>query len=315
MKNLTQTYSALNLHLTQSRLHPYKLTFDVNNDHELMGAYIWSQQVAATMYPLFHFIEIFARNAIDKAAKKRFGDYWWDTFEYDHTDTSCEKFIGNIKRAKRSLKNNWEIAERERLGLDFDDPIPTPIPTFSHDQIIAATEFSTWTFILTNGFFKPSNSSSSKYLWPSSLGSAFPQYNKVSSSPLDALKHMHDYLTDIRKYRNRVFHHEPIWTKGSTHKLTSIRAIQTIRQKITKMEYFLELMGKRLHKEFMATNLINHSKRICSLQELYMYQNKGKYVQFTTKQKRLLRKKLSIAQQETVFISYNEKVFGLTHII
>lgn len=54
MKNLTQTYSALNLHLTQSRLHPYKLTFDVNNDHELMGAYIWSQQVAATMYPLFH---------------------------------------------------------------------------------------------------------------------------------------------------------------------------------------------------------------------------------------------------------------------
>ena len=113
MKNLTQTYSALNLHLTQSRLHPYKLTFDVNNDHELMGAYIWSQQVAATMYPLFHFIEIFARNAIDKAAKKRFGDYWWDTFEYDHDDKSCEKFIGNIKRAKRSLKNNWESAERE----------------------------------------------------------------------------------------------------------------------------------------------------------------------------------------------------------
>ena len=49
--------------------------------------------------------------------------------------------------------------------------------------------------------------------------------------------------------------------------------------------------------------------------EFAMYQNKGKYVQFTTKQKRLLRKKLSIAQQETVFISYNEKVFGLTHII
>lgn len=315
MKNLASTHSAFNLHLSDSRLKPYQLTFDVTNDHELMGAYLWSQQVAGTLYPLFHFIEIFARNAIDKVAKKRFGDYWWDKFDYDHSDKTCKKFIKNIKGAKKNLKISWENAERDKLGLSYPDPIPTPYPTFSHDQILAATEFSAWTFILTNGFFKPAGSSSTKYLWPSSLGSVFPQYNKLSPNPVDALKHLHDHLTDIRKYRNRVFHHEPIWIKGNTHKLTSIRAIQTIRQKITKMENFIEFLGKRLHREFIETNLINNAKRVCSLQDLYIYQGKAKYVPFTAKQKRLLRKKFSSSQTETVCISYNNKVFGLSHII
>lgn len=315
MKNLTSTYSALNLHLTQSRLHPYELTFDVTNHHELMGAYLWSQQVAGTLYPLFHFIEIFARNAVDKIAKNRFGDYWWDIIEYDQSDESCKKFIQNIKSAKKSVKKAWERTERKKLGLDESVPIPPPLPTFSHDQIIAATDFSTWTYILTNGFSKPGGSTSLSYLWPNSLGSIFPQYNKLSSRHVDALKQLHDLLTDIRMYRNRVFHHEPIWTKGNTQRLTSIRAIQTIRQKITKMEFFIELMGKRLHREFISTNLINNAKRVCAIQELYIYQGKGKYVPFTMKQKRLLRKKLSIAQQETICILYNEKTFGLTHII
>ncbi|MFW6497109.1 hypothetical protein ACOCIL_04915 [Acinetobacter baumannii] len=315
MKNLSSTYSAFNLHLTSSRLKPYQLTFDVTNDHELMGAYLWSQQVAGTLYPLFHFIEIFVRNAVDKAAKKRFGDYWWNTFEYDRTDKTCKKFIKNIQDAERNLKISWENAERARLGISYSMPIPTNCPTFSHDQIIAATEFSTGTFILTNGFFKPSKSTSKNYLWPSSLGNVFPQYNKLSTKPVDALKSLHDHLTDIRKYRNRVFHHEPIWIKGNTQRLTSIRAIQTIRQKITKIENFIELLGKRLHREFIETNLINNAKRVCSLKDLYIYQGKAKYVSFTTKQKRLLRKKLSAAQQETICISYNEKVFGLSHII
>lgn len=70
MRNLSSALITFTPFLSDVRLIPYRLTFDISNDHELMGAYLWSQHTASALYPLFHFVEIFVRNSIDKEAKK-----------------------------------------------------------------------------------------------------------------------------------------------------------------------------------------------------------------------------------------------------
>ena len=99
MKELAPTLTSFTPFLTSVRLAPYQLTFDITNDHELMGAYLWSQQAASALYPLFHFVEIFIRNAIDKEAKRRFGEFWWNKISYNETQYACKCFIENIDNA------------------------------------------------------------------------------------------------------------------------------------------------------------------------------------------------------------------------
>jgi len=317
MKNFSSHCVTVTPFLSSARLLPYSISFDVTNDHELLGTYTWSQQAAAALYPLFHFLEICLRNAIDREATKRFGEFWWETISYDDKNYGCQNFLDNIDKAKEKLEKNWRKKEVARLKLRSARQLKTPCPTFSHNEIIAATDFSTWTFILSGGFSTRNRADHEKYLWPKSLGKVFKQYSLVNSNQNDVLQDIQNLINEIRDYRNRVFHHEPIWMKGTTHDLNSVRAIQTIRQKINKMEDIMKLLGNDVHQCLQDTNIFKNVRRVCSVKELEMYQGKVKHPTFSQKQKRLLRKKLSYSKRydETVIIEYDESVFGLIHVV
>ena len=317
MKELASTLTSFTPFLTSVRLVPYQLTFDITNDHELMGAYLWSQQGASALYPLFHFVEIFIRNAIDKEAKRRFGEFWWDKISYNNTQHACKCFIENIDNAKEKLERDWRKAEKKRQGLKRGERLIDPCPEFSHDQIIAATEFSTWTFILTNGFMKPKylTDTNKEYLWPQSLGKVFKHFNTLDSSPHKALKILHDNLTDIRNHRNRVFHHEPIWIKGDTQKLNSIRAIETIRHKINKMEEFIKVINSNIYQNLYETNIFNNARRVCSKQELEIYQGKAKTNVLKDGEDVILQRSIiTTAQLETICIDIGNQLFSFSRM-
>ncbi|MFW1798338.1 Abi family protein [Acinetobacter guillouiae] len=317
MKDFSKNCVTVTPFLSSARLAPYKISFDVTNDHELLGAYAWSQQVAGALYPLFHFLEIFLRNAIDQEATKRFGQFWWDTISYDNSNYACTKFLDNIQKAKDKLENNWKKSEVSRLGLRSVRHITTTCPAFSHNEIIAATEFSTWTFILSKGFLTTSRANREDYLWPKSLGKVFKQYGLINSNQTQALYDIQNLINEIRDYRNRVFHHEPIWMKGTTHGLNSVRSIQTIRQKINKIEDLIKIIGNDVNQCLQDANIFKNVRRVCSINELEVYQGKTKNISFSQKQKRLLRKKLSFSKKhdETVIIEYDQSVFGLIHMV
>lgn len=317
MKNFSNNCVTVTPFLSSARLAPYRLSFDVTNDHELLGAYTWSQQAAGAFYPLFHFLEICLRNSIDHEATKRFGQFWWDTIDYDRNNYGCQNFFDNIQKAKDKLEKNWKKKEVARLGLRSARNIRTPCPNFSHDEIIGATEFSTWTFILSKGFLTTSRSNRDDYLWPKSLGKIFKQYGLINSNQTDALHDLQNLLNEIRDYRNRVFHHEPIWMKGTTHGLNSVRSIQTIRQKINKIEDLIRIMGNDVHQCLQDTNIFKNIRRVCSVKELEIYQGKVIHKEFSQKQKRLLRKKLSYskANNETVTMEYSDSIFGIVQMM
>ncbi|MFW1737592.1 hypothetical protein, partial [Acinetobacter sp. ULE_I080] len=64
-------------------------------------------------------------------------------------------------------------------------------------------------------------------------------------------------------------------------------------------------------------NIFKNVRRVCSINELEVYQGKTKNISFSQKQKRLLRKKLSFSKKhdETVIIEYDQSVFGLIHMV
>ncbi|WP_241576371.1 hypothetical protein [Rosenbergiella collisarenosi] len=127
--------------LSTARLKSVPAIFNVHTDLEMYGFSLWIQNASASLYPLVQQLELVLRNSVDKTARTRFGDRWWDTISYDTTKDNHDKFINCIRDAERSLLKNWKAKEVARLGLSHASQITTTPPVFTHDDIIAATNF------------------------------------------------------------------------------------------------------------------------------------------------------------------------------
>ncbi|HHZ5935506.1 TPA: CAAX protease, partial [Escherichia coli] len=101
--------------LSTARLASVPAIFNVHTDLEKYGFSLWIQNAAASLYPLVQQLELVLRNSVDKAARTRFGERWWDTISYDTTKDNHDKFINCIRDAERSLLKKWKAKEVARL--------------------------------------------------------------------------------------------------------------------------------------------------------------------------------------------------------
>jgi len=271
--------------ISAPRLSSYRATFQASSDKELYGTYLWCQSAVGSLFPIVQSIEITLRNSIDRAAHKRFGDYWWDYIPCRRS-RHLTSFYKNIESAKRKLDADWEKKERQRLNISRPLPLPSPTPIWSHGQIIAATDFSTWQFILAKDFTKATDQN---FLWPRSLGKAFKDFGSIDNDPQQARPAIIEIINELRAYRNRLFHHEPIWIKG-TGVSNPEAAIATVRQKINKMEKLLSLISPSKTRLLKQAGVLDRARRVCSLHELKLYSEEVKNDDLTKKQKKSLRK-------------------------
>jgi len=294
--------------ISNVRLDPYRLIFAPTNDNELYGVYLWAQHAAASMYPLLQSFEVTLRNAIDIAARSRFGDKWWDSITYSRPRHKT-RFYENIEKAIRSLNMDWEMKEKQRLGVSMLPHGSIP-PTWSHDQIVAATELSTWQFALNKDLSGNTNS----HLWPISMSKAFRNFNFLSSSPLDARNKLIDMIDEIRKYRNRVFHHEPIWVKSHIV-MNPTLAVHSIRTKINLIEQVFGVISGAKRNLLNDMGVFLNTRRSCSMEELSLYLGKTSN-SMSKRQKKVIRKQLSkiSISNRTATITYNNQLFGIYKI-
>lgn len=267
-------------------------------DKELIGSYIWNQQMAACLYPLLQNLEVFLRNAIDNAARQAYGDFWWDNI-------SCYRrnnyFFTNISKAKERLKKEWERQHPT-----------TPVPRWTHDQIVAATEFSTWLYLFDNDFRKKSNqqsSSADNYLWPSLLGKVFQNWHLLNErSPKEALIKIRNSLEELKGYRNRIFHHEPTWLKAHP-RMTPFLSLQTIQQKIDKIAFIYSLIHNDVISYINDSYLLQRAYNHCQLVELEVMQGILPISQKLTRgQRKVLKIPLAIMRENKpyYFLERNE---------
>lgn len=295
--------------ISSVRLDNYRTTFRPIDECELYGIYIWSQHAAASIYPLLQNLEISLRNAVDKEAKSRFGEMWWDCIRSVKNQDECH-FYKNIEKAKDCLTREWRKKEmRRRRGSRVQ---ALPIPEWTHDQIIASTDFSTWHYILNNEYNAPAPHENQQYLWPKSLSKVFRNYARINTNPQKVRKELIDLIFELREYRNRISHHEPIWVKAPN--VNNARtAIDSIRVKINKIELIIEALDTNLLTIMRKVGLFDNARRVCSIEELDIYRYTKPHCALTPEQILVIDQPCRDAKDrnETIIWEHNAAVYGL----
>lgn len=200
------------------------------------------------------------------------------------------------------------------MGLKPWDSLPATsvIPIWPHDKIIAATDFSAWHYILNKEFISNNPGLNHKYLWPKSLSTAFKNYASINPDQSQINKELSDLIFDLRQYRNRLFHHEPLWVKAPTVTSPST-AIDTIRAKINNIEKVICAIDTRILDILHKVGLFRKIRRVCTIEELEIYTYIKKPEKLTKKQSRLLRGVYSKSSKnnESILLAHSNSSYVL----
>lgn len=162
-------------YLSEARLKTFE---KLNSDNPLQ---LYSKNVALceSFYPAIHFLEIILRNKISKSVARVVGDNWLELEEsrlLDHLE------FENLKKAKLNL-----VKTQKKLNSD---------------NITAELNFGFWISLFHRKY--------EAKIWQKkgALQMVFSNHRKTGM--ILNIKKIRGDLENIRKLRNRIFHHEPI---------------------------------------------------------------------------------------------------------
>lgn len=250
--------------ITIKRLNSYKVTFNTQNDIELVGAYLWNAHVCSALSPLLSATEVALRNAIDSALRSsQLDNFWWRKNKLHFKSFNPNQPNKKLPYEVNAIRDNFSKAT-ERVKQDKKKRYNIRNPTPEHQEIIANTEFSTWEFILSKEFMGPS------LIWPRHLGTVFKgEWNTTKTKEL--LSNTKDLVKTVREFRNRVSHHEPVWKKYGV--ATGEDAIAHLHEKIDKILQLLALVSPEKKRLLEKNKVVERAYRACSLSELKRFQH------------------------------------------
>ena len=181
----TPLLDALEVSLSPERMTTYLAV--VSGDREkALRLYTWNTAVSAAFYGPLQGLEIALRNAMHRELTAAYGPDWYDNPRCLLDAGACER----VNAARRDLA-------RDRY------PVDPP-------HLVAALAFGFWVSLLGRGGHLPGpNSHRANYdmtLWRPALFRAFPNMRKARTE-------IHRPLNYLRTLRNRIAHHEPIFSR------------------------------------------------------------------------------------------------------
>lgn len=183
-----QTYTAIEATLSQPRLGRYMAAAGQDR-HLALRYYVWNARLCEEFYIPTQVAEVAFRNALAGGLGARYGTSW-------HTTPALTS--GLPQRLLSELKNT-ETDERLKHGA-----------AFTADHIVSALSLGFWVHLTTSN---PRN-----YVWQGSLRSLFPH---MPQATLD--KEIHTAADRLRKFRNRIAHHNAIFDKHPTSEYRNIQ--------------------------------------------------------------------------------------------
>jgi hypothetical protein len=187
----------LKTELSEARLTPYLSA--ASGDLSLaLARYYWNVELCRVFYPMLHALEIAFRNSLDRAIVVNF-----PVRAYDHIPSWIDRqprvaihpgAEGQIQRAKEKLLQR----DAYTGGLVKDH-------RRVHGDLVASMSFGFWAGLLERAYEHPGIRG--VWLWPDHARTVFPA---AGGEPMPALR---SAFNQIRHFRNRVFHHEPVWPK------------------------------------------------------------------------------------------------------
>lgn len=176
---------ALTASLSPERLATY-MRASGGDRHKAMRLYTWNTAVSAAFYGPLQGLEVALRNAMHRELTARYGFAWYD-------NPACQLDMLSLQRIDKAKD------DLERGGYPIDPP-----------HLVADLSFGFWVSILGAGGRAPYPDTRKRNyemtLWRPALHKAFPHVRL----PRTAVHKPFDFL---RTFRNRIAHHEPIFTR------------------------------------------------------------------------------------------------------
>ena len=293
LKNIN--HARLEPYISTARLATYSNFFAPADKVELFGCYLWSKEVAAAFFPLLQVLEVTLRNAIHNEASQRLGGYW-----FDHVATRPQNRM-NTGQQRNVVHFNRSISDaRQKIRRDLRLSRSSSV---SADRIVANLTFGFWTNLFSAAFDVNRNSNA---LWPALLRPVFPhapQGHRTRSQ-------MQQKLLAIKTFRNKAFHHEPIWNIGRPLRVEdSIQKLLDTHDDILDLVNWISLDGGDLVEKAGYSCTV---KRVCSLEHLNYLKRPGENDKPISKVKRELRS-IVRRRNQTTHITINNRKFGKIH--
>lgn len=157
--------------LSRDRLRVYMTPGDSHAD--VLAKYLWNMTLCESLYPALNLLEIGVRNSVHHTMSLRHGAFWFDG--------GCLPLNGYQKDCVQIAKN--ELVKRHR-----------PV---SAGAVVAEVSFGFWVSLFERHLDRS---------WRGLLKNAFPNARPANRN----VPHIRKTLDPLRRFRNRVFHHERI---------------------------------------------------------------------------------------------------------
>ena len=176
------SFTKLPVSISTARLQPYIDACEGNLDQALR-LYTWNIEASASFWGELHVLEISLRNTIHDCMRQRFSqEDWWVNLGVKLTYPQTEMLAVALGKAAENARRN----NRSLLA----------------DDVIAASVFGFW-----NAFLGSAKKLQFETLyWQPFLKNAFPGFSGTR-------RNLYKELDYIRLFRNRVAHHEPIFSR------------------------------------------------------------------------------------------------------
>lgn len=171
--------------LSRARLAPYYRQGDTFE--QAYQRYVWNVRLSEAMLPALNYLEIILRNKVDKLICRHFGQNWLVTLPASLrlNDSDKDKITDTIERFTREYRRAPH-----------------------HDDIIAQINFGFWCAFFHKRY--------DPILWhrKHAITDVFPALPREKRTR----RTIEQMLFLIKKLRNRIAHHEPIWNMKPTVK-------------------------------------------------------------------------------------------------
>ena len=166
-------FDDLSVVISSDRFEPYSRS-RTQRSTTAYATYAWNIALCESLYPALNCFEVALRNSVHAAATDQFGtEYWFNSrLRKDESDRL------NILRSRINFSGNTNP---------------------SAGELVSGLSLGFWGSLFKGHY--------ERVLWPLLLPAVFPYAPRRQRSRREISKR----VDSIRRLRNRVFHHEPIW--------------------------------------------------------------------------------------------------------
>jgi hypothetical protein len=204
MSNTKDTLIAIKKALSPGRIETYETASGATDpyDSRAFALYAWNAQVSAALFVPLHICEVVVRNAAADALDAVYGAQWpWDS-----------RFILSLPDVARGYGYSPR-ADIRRVAAEQ--------PTTG--KVIPELKFAFWEQLFTLRH--------DVRLWHPELKNVFPNHNPADTV-VGIRKKIYKHLQVIRQLRNRIAHHEPIFTRNLIEDFSRIVELIELRSAI-----------------------------------------------------------------------------------